>query len=146
MGGASGTSPFVKWLNTGEFSSNITVFADNGAAAGMVANWMAYWVRQTSIPGGEEVDVAKAAISNDQERSHVLLRAGCTAPFTDLGLSTGLTSGGNPVTGSSTVAANVGPYPIYSRKIGVPNPTIPPSGSAVPGSRGLQCGHADRDV
>jgi hypothetical protein len=74
--------------------------------------------------GAVEVDVAKANIAGDV--SWRTFFCGTDAPrFTDLGLATGLTFAGNPVTGSATLGPaypSGGPYPIYSRKLGVPNP------------------------
>ncbi len=71
-----------------------------------------------------EVDVAKANIGGDT--SFRTYFCGCDVPrFTDLGLASGLLVGGNPVTGSASIGSSAGPYPVYSRKLGVPNPTIP---------------------
>jgi hypothetical protein len=86
----------------------------------------------TDVPGSSssvvEIDVAKASIAGDDSvRTYF---CGLDAPrFTDLGLASGLVDGsGNPVTGSSTIASGAlpdgGPFPIYSRKLGVPNPTV----------------------
>jgi hypothetical protein len=137
-GGHFGTNPFVQWLNSSEFSTDITIFADKGAAAGMVANLMAYWSYLGSGP--QEVDVAKEAIAGDTSWRTIF--CGFDVPrFTDLGLASGLTSGGNPVTGSSSVAANAGPYPIYYRKLGVSNPTLAPAAALVPASAGANAVH-----
>lgn len=87
-------------------------------------------------PTATEVDVAKEAIAGDTSWRTIF--CGTDAPrFTDLGLASGLLDGsGHPITGSSTVAANAGPYPINSRKLGVPNPTAAPSAAIVPAAAG----------
>jgi hypothetical protein len=71
-----------------------------------------------------EVDVAKMAIAGDS--SYRTIFCGTDVPrFTDLGLATGLVDGSShPITGSSTLGSSTGPYPVYSRKLGVPNPTV----------------------
>jgi hypothetical protein len=128
LGGRNGPNQFVKWDNLGEFSPFISMYADQGEAAGFVDNSMALWTRMTAGP--QEIDVAKEAIAGDTSWRTIF--CGFDVPrFTDLGLASGLTSGGNPVTGSSTVALNAGPYPIYYRKLGVSNPTLPPASVAV---------------
>jgi hypothetical protein len=132
-GGHFGSNPFVVWVNTGEFSPDVAMFADKGAAVGLVIDEMAYWTYLAAGP--QEIDVAKEAIAGDQSWRTIF--CGFDVPrFTDLGLASGLTASGNPVTGSSTVANNVGPYPIYYRKLGVSNPNAPPSGAIVPASAG----------
>lgn len=63
--------------------------------------------------------------------SYRTMFCGTDAPrFTDIGLASGLLDGsGNPVTGSAAVAPGAlpsgGPFPVYSRKLGVPSPTLP---------------------
>jgi hypothetical protein len=132
-GGRGGANPFVVWVNTGEFSPDIAMFADKGAGVGIVTNEMAYWTYLSA--GASEIDVAKEAIAGDTSWRTIF--CGFDVPrFTDLGLASGLTSSGNPVTGSSTVANNAGPYPIYYRKLGVSNPTLAPSASLVPAAAG----------
>jgi hypothetical protein len=85
----------------------------------------------TDVPGGSgnvEVDVAKMAIGGDT--SYRTIFCGTDVPrFTDLGLASGLVDGsGHPITGSSSLQSGAlpsgGPFPIYSRKLGVPNPLV----------------------
>ena len=96
------------------------------------------WLTWNITPPAIEADVAKMAIAGDASVRTIF--CGTDVPrFTDLGLASGLVDvSGNPVTGSSTVAANAGPYPIYTRKLGVPNPTLaisnPTTVPAAPGA------------
>ena len=115
---------------SGSSNEYMAMYADNGYCYFVIGQNVSAWQRYAHSgnailnPGVLEADIAKANIGGDT--SYRTYYCGSDAPrFTDLGLASGLTLGGNPVTGSSTVAANPGPYPIYSRKIGVPNPILP---------------------
>lgn len=125
------------------------IYADAGAMLYVVGTYIGSWTRYVTSYGGGgvggplgpcspsttpynfsipiEIDVAKANIAGDS--SVRTFFCGTDAPrFTDLGLASGLVDGSShPVTGSSQVAGNAGPYPIFSRKLGVPNPSVQPT-------------------
>ena len=120
-----------------------SVWADAGQCAILIGNYMAMWQRAqngatANVITASEADIEKAAISGDV--SFRTYFCGTDAPrFTDIGLASGLTAGGNPVTGSASLGAGFpgnGPFPIYSRKIGVPNPTFVPTVTLVQASAG----------
>jgi hypothetical protein len=84
-----------------------------------------YWLEWAASALGAyatEVDVAQCAVAGDT--SNRVIFCGTDAPrFTDIGLATGLVDGsGNPITGSSTPGPATTGLPVYSRKLGVPNP------------------------
>ncbi len=121
---------------------SLSIFADQGQCAVLQGNVMALWSRpvvwQANAITATEADIEKAAISGDV--SFRTYFCGTDAPrFTDIGLASGLTAGGNPVTGSASLGSGFpgnGPFPIYSRKIGVPTPTFVPTVTLAQASAG----------